>query len=180
MQLASLSDSRVWLGRALAGLQAGVLGSLVMLLFLMLGSVWSGRSVWNLPNLLATAFAGPDAYRNHYTRTTPGGIALIVVIYGLLGVCWGLMAGKNQPKWLPLAGLAAGLAVYEIFFGLIWKQTRPLIALYAPDRQLMAAHLLWGVLLTRSVPFLRALRSSPESRYEADDIIRSGATKYSA
>jgi hypothetical protein len=180
MPSAPHTEPREWLRRALAGLQAGVLGSLAMLLFLMLGSVWTGRSVWKVPNLFATAFAGPDAYRNQYTRTTLGGIALIVVIYGLLGVCWGLLAGDRQPKWLTFAALAAGFLVYEIFFGIIWNQTRPLITLYAPDRQLMAAHLVWGLLLARSVPYLHALRFGSESRYDAEEIIRVGATKYSA
>ncbi len=156
----------------LAGLQAGVLGSFAMLLVLMAGSKWLGRSVWSMPNLMATVFAGPDAYQNGFTPTSVAGLALIVVIYGALGLVWGFIAREREWKWLTLGGAVAGLLVYEVFFGLIWKQTRPLIALYAPSRQLLLAHFVWGMVLARSPRFSRTLRFG----HGAGESIRSEVT----
>src|SRR5438046_1685631 len=56
MFAANEGRSHVGLRHALAGLQAGMLGALVMLACLMAGSLLGRRSVWVVPNLFATTF----------------------------------------------------------------------------------------------------------------------------
>ena len=87
--------------------------------------------------------AGPDAYGNHFLRTSLAGASLVVVIYGILGIVWGyacaeLGVNRHSP-FVTLAGAASGLAVYFVFFHFVWPNTRPLLTLYAPERQLEAA-----------------------------------------
>src|ERR1700684_2943196 len=89
MTAASENTSRLGLRQGLAGLQAGVWGALVMLACLMLGSLWERQSMWLVPNLFATTFYGSDAYRNQLAHTSWAGVALLVAIYGLLGMLWG-------------------------------------------------------------------------------------------
>src|SRR5580658_3499697 len=138
------TESSGFLRHALAGLQAGVLGALVIFACLMVGSLWYGRSVWVVPNLFATTFFGSDAYRNQLLHTPWAGIALIVAVYGALGALWGCVWRDQRKRWLGLYGAIAGFSVYFLFYGFLWRHVNPLVTLYAPDRQLEVGHVLWG------------------------------------
>jgi hypothetical protein len=148
------------LRHAMAGLQAGVLGALLIVACLMIGSLWNGRSIWVAPNLFATTFFGSDAYRNQFLRTSWTGVALIVAVYGLLGVLWGCIWRDERNRWLGWYGAIAGLGVYYILYHFLWRHVNPLITLYAPDRQLEVGHLLWGIVLARSPLFARRIAES--------------------
>lgn len=156
--------SRPALRHALAGIHAGVLGALAMLACVMIGSAWDHRSIWSVPNLFATTFFGGDVYLNQLVRTSWCGLALIIAIYGFLGMIWGLIWGKlcgdKRRRALPLYGAIAGLLVYLFFNDLFWKYANPLFTVYAPDRQLELGHLLWGLLLARSPKYSRRIAES--------------------
>src|ERR1035438_7357615 len=126
-----LRSRRLGFRHALAGLQAGVLGALIMFVCLMLGSLWYGRSIWVVPNLFSTTFFGSGAYRNHLLSTSWAGVALIVAIYGLLGTVWGCVWRDERKPWLALYGAIAGLAVYFLFNDFLWRHINPLVTLYA-------------------------------------------------
>ena len=147
------------LRHALAGLEAGVLGAVLMSGWLLLAGSWMRRSAWNVPNLLATTFYGPEAYANGFFRWTPAGLGFIVVLYGGLGVLWGLIWQERQPPFLRLLGAATGLAVYILLFDFVWPHANPLVALYAPTRPLQLAHVLWGIVLANSPRFARNIAS---------------------
>ena len=55
---------------ALAGIQAGVGGALVLLGYLALDSAWHRRSIWLVPNLLASTFYGESAYQPRFGART--------------------------------------------------------------------------------------------------------------
>jgi hypothetical protein len=157
MFAANASRSNLSLRHALAGLQAGVLGALLMLGYLMIGSRWDQRSVWAVPNLFATTFFRNDIYRNEFVPSSWTGVALLVAIYGFLGILWGRLWRDEKRRWLTLYGAVAGLAVYFLFFDFIWKHVNALITIYAPDRQLMVGHVLWGMVLARSPGYARRI-----------------------
>jgi hypothetical protein len=142
---------------ALAGLQAGVQGALVIFACLMAGSLWDGRSIWVVPNLFATTFFGSGVYRNQLLRTSWTGIALIVALYGVLGILWGCIWRDERRSWLALYGATAGVGVYFLFYGLLWRHINPLVTLYAPERQLQFGHVLWGIVLARSPLYARRI-----------------------
>lgn len=143
-----------------AGVHAGVLGALAMLACVMIGAAWNHRSVWSVPNLLATTFFGSDAYRNQLVRTSWSGVALIVVIYGFLGMAWGVIFRDERRHALTVYGAITGLVVYFVFYDFLWKHANPLITLYAPNRQLEVAHLVWGLVLARSPKYSRRIAES--------------------
>jgi hypothetical protein len=172
-------NQRLGMRHALAGLQAGVLGALIMFLCLMIGSLWYGRSIWVVPNLFSTTFFGSDAYRNHLLRTSWAGVALIVAIYGTLGTVWGCIWREKRKPWLAVYGALAGLVVYFVFYDFLWLRVNPLVTLYAPDRQLELGHILWGMVLARSPLYARRISDSivpsagtspkqPDENQEAD------------
>jgi hypothetical protein len=148
------------LRHALAGLQAGVVGALVIFACLMVGSLWNGRSVWVVPNLFATTFFGSEVYRNQLLRTSWTGIALIVSVYGAVGALWGCIWRDKRKPWLGLYGAVAGLCVYFLFYDFLWRHVNPLVTLYAPDRQLQFGHVLFGVMLARSPLYARRIADS--------------------
>ena len=154
------SDSRLRLRHVLAGLQAGVLGALLLFACVMLGSLWHGRSIWVVPNLFSTTFFGSDAYRNQLLKTSWAGVAVTVAIYGLLGALWGCIWRDERKRWLSLYGAIAGLAVYFLFYDFIWRHVNPIVTLYAPDRELQAGHVLWGLMLARSPLYSRRIADS--------------------
>ena len=172
---------------ALAGLEAGVVATFFLFAWLMVGSVWGGRSIWQMPNLFATTFFGGGVYRNHFMRASWTGVALIVAMYGVLGVLWGCFWRERRSPWLVLCGALAGLGVYFLFFDLLWNHMNPLITAYAPARQLQIGHVLWGMLLARSPMYARRIAiatsansTSPQTAIampqlqEAEPAVRSG------
>jgi hypothetical protein len=159
---------------ALAGIQAGVLGALAMFACLIVGSLWNHRSVWLVPNLFATTFFGADAYRNQLVRTTWAGLALMVAVYGVLGMGWGLIVRDRRISWLALYGIITGLLVYFVFYDFLWKHINPLVTLYAPDQQLQLGHALWGLALARSPGYSRRISASiygvPEAKSHSPEL----------
>ena len=145
---------------ALAGLEAGITGVIWMFACFFVAAYWNSSGVWSVPNLFATVFYGDYAYEGDFRRSTWAGIALIVVIYGLLGLVWGWLWKDNRRPMLSFYGAMAGLAVYFIFFDFIWTHLNPLIPLYAPVRQLEVAHILWGVGLARSPVYARRITTA--------------------
>ncbi|HWE49002.1 MAG TPA: hypothetical protein VG273_04410 [Bryobacteraceae bacterium] len=151
------SRSRLSLRHALGGLHAGIVGALIMLVFLMAGSILDRRSIWVVPNLFASTFFGSDAYVDRYVHTTWSGLALLMAIYGGLGTIWGCVWRDESRPWLTFYGGVFGLAVYFVFFDFVWKRADPLMTLYAPDRQLELGHIIWGMMLARSPRYARAI-----------------------
>src|ERR1700722_625156 len=147
MSPAKAPRSRPTLRHALGGLQAGILGALAMLAFLMAGSIVDRRSIWLVPNLFATTFFGSAAYGNQFLRGSLPGVSLLLAVYGGIGVAWGCFWRDEPKRWLTFYGGVFGLAVYFLLFNFVWKRLNPLIALYAPDRQLELGHILWGMVL---------------------------------
>jgi hypothetical protein len=152
--------NRGGLRSALAGIQAGVLGALALLACVMVGSLWDHRSIWVVPNLFATTFFGDNAYRNQFLRTSWTGVALLLVVYGALGMIWGLVWRDKRKPWLSLYGAIAGIVVYFALYGYFWNHANPLVTLYAPDRQLEVGHVLWGIVLARSPKYARGIAES--------------------
>jgi hypothetical protein len=152
------------LRHALGGLQAGVVGALVIFACLMVGSLWNGRSVWVVPNLFATTFFGSGVYRNQLLRTSWTGIALIIAVYGALGSVWGCIWRDERRPWLGLYGVLAGLCIYFLFYDVVWRHVNPLVTLYAPDRQLLLGHVLFGIVLARSPLYARRIAESVLSK----------------
>lgn len=167
---------------ALAGVQAGMLGSLLIFACLAIGSLWNGHSIWATPNLFATTFLGGAVYRDHFVQASWTGLAIIFALYGLLGGVWGLVWGARPRRWLAVYGAVAGLAVYFLLFDFAWKHLNPLMPVYAPERQLQIGHVLWGIALARSPLYARRISQAaspgipvpPEPQDAEAQEIRSG------
>jgi len=135
---------------ALAGLQAGISGSLGLLLWMSLGSRFFGKSVWWASNLMSSVFYGEAALNYSFSRSTLTGAALVFFVYGGLGICFGLL-WRERPggaRLLTAALLTGGLAYY-VLVKWAWRNFSPLGAVYAPERQIFIGHFFFSLLLAR-------------------------------
>lgn len=172
-EMASAS-TRIGIRHVLAGIGSGVAGAIFVLLFLMLGSLWYRHSIWVPVNLFSTAVYGTDAYTNHLAATSWAGLAVVVVMYGVWGAIWGLVWRDRLPRFLLLYGAICGAITYFLLFGVFWKQVDPFFSLYAPDRQLEFANVIWGMIVARSPMMAARMRTETAPVQEETAEVRSG------
>lgn len=146
----------------LAGIQAGVNGTLVLLGYLALDSAWHRRSIWLVPNLLASTFYGESAYQPRFGTRTSSGLALVLVLYGVLGALFGLVVRDQGSRLrMTLLGLIFGTGWFFLSFDVLWKYVNPMVRMYSPDRAMLVGHLLYGGLLGRRFPaYVRSMSAS--------------------
>lgn len=134
----------------LTGLQTGVLAVLAMLAWLGLSSVWYRRTFWTAPNLLAAMFYGENALHNRFTVYTFSGLGMYLVIYGALGMLFGLAVQNRLPSIrITCVGILSAIAWYYLAFHWMGKRWDPLLVLYTHDRPMFAGHILFGAMLGR-------------------------------
>lgn len=142
---------------ALAGLQAGMLGALAMLLWFGIDSSWDGRSFWREENLFASCFYGNDAARAGFGFRTMPGIALFLIVYSLLGCIFGLLLrDRFRPIRAFLMAEIFAIGWYYISFHALWKSALPLVYLFSADRPTIVGHLIYGVCLAQFREYLRS------------------------
>ncbi len=135
----------------LAGLQAGCLGSLLMIGWWLMGEAITRRSPWLIPNLLATTFYGERAYRSGFIMPTWAGLAFPFVVYCATGVLFALLVrDRIRSGWMMLlAAVTAALAFEWLWFGIVLTRLNPMAHSYSPGRLILVSHLLYGVALAR-------------------------------
>lgn len=145
--------------RALAGLQVGVIGGIVMLL-------WFGADAWlhrefvgKVPHLFASWFYGERVFQHRLGWITLLGLATLLGSAGLLGSGFGV-ALPRPPGMLRLFvfALLTAMAWYWASQVLLWRRWLPLIPLYTTPASMFVAHFLYGICLTRYPRALQALR----------------------
>src|SRR5690348_7138588 len=103
----------------IAGLESGVLGGVFMLGWQALAALIQGRSVWSMPNLLASTFYGQEALRRGFRFSTLSGVALEVIMSASVGLLFGLaVSAVASRKRVMLLGLGAGAAWYFLSLGI--------------------------------------------------------------
>jgi hypothetical protein len=134
----------------LAGLEAGILAALVLLVWLALASAWYRRSIWTAANIMATTFYGEAALGRDFTSRTLAGLALYLVLYGIIGALFGLtLASRGASLRTTFIGVLVGLGWYYLSFAILWQNINPLIPLYTHRGPMMVGHALYGGLLGR-------------------------------
>ena len=134
----------------LAGLEAGIIAALILLGWLALASAWYGHSIWTAANIMATTFHGEAELGREFTSRTVAGLALYLVLYGIIGALFGLaLASRDASLRMTLIGVLVGLGWYYLSFAILWQNIDPLIPLYTHRGPMMAGHALYGGLLGR-------------------------------
>ncbi len=133
---------------ALAGVETGIAGGLTALAWLAIHSLWSGLPAWTYPNLLASTFHGPSVLNAGFRAATLSGLALDLFTWGVLGIVFGLLIRDHSRRLrVVLLGMAFALLWYYLSHGFLWKRVNSLVPLYSPERAVVVAHLLYGLVL---------------------------------
>ena len=129
-----------------------------MMVWLALLSLLQGRSMWSIPNLLASTFYGEAALRRGFRWTSLSGVALHVIVSATAGLLFGLAVGGivNRGRVM-LLGLAAGVAWYFLSVGFFWNYVNPMVPLYSRGGGMLLAHIGLGVFLGSFPRYLDAL-----------------------
>ncbi|MGO9012724.1 MAG: hypothetical protein ACLQPN_21725 [Bryobacteraceae bacterium] len=162
------------LDRALAGLQAGTVGVLSMLLWLGVCAAWRREDFWSSPNLLAGVFYPRYAYRTGLEWSTAFGGSLYILLYSALGTLFALAAGRPMNRLrLALVAMTFGLGWYWITYRWLWRLSPPLAALLDGGRAPILGHLMYGALLgrfPRYLPCAAAPETIPAAVEEAPEV----------
>jgi len=138
----------------LAGVAAGSLGGVALLLLLSLSSIIDYDPWWRYANLLGTAFYGPMALQTGPGLPTFAGVAVQVLLCGFAGGVFGLLfAGNTRGPRLALLGMAGGL-VWMYFAEFFFRRIAPLVSLYSQPLPTALAHVVFGACLATANLFL--------------------------
>jgi len=152
----------------LAGLQAGMTGTLWMLAWMGISSSWKRLSFWTFENLMATAFYGGSALEPGFSSRTVSGAALAIVIYTALGAAFAIATKRPMPRVrVLLLGILFGVSWYYLSFRLLWKGAMPLVAMLHPTQPTLFGHLIYGATLGRMLP---RCRTGPQACPNADPL----------
>jgi len=134
--------------RATAGVESGVIGGVFMLAWLALLSPLQGRSIWSIPNLLASTFYGEAALRRGFRWTSLSGIALHLIMTASAGLVFGLAVSRIESRSrVMLLGFVAGMTWYFLCLGIFWKLVNPIVPVYGAGGGMLLAHLGLGYFL---------------------------------
>ena len=164
----SKTDSRATLElSALAGLETGVIGGAAMLLFLFAHSILRGQFWWGYANLLGSVAYGSSALWRGLGRATLAGIALQLLLSGLLGVLFGVCFARTRGRALSLLlGLSSGAIWFLVVYWIVFRRIGPLIPVYSSRPATLLGHMILGLVLSRTSTLLMEWQSGTRLRRE--------------
>jgi hypothetical protein len=142
----------------LAGLEAGIVAALFLFGWPALASAWHRRSIWTAANIMATTFYGEAALGGNFNSRTVAGLALYLVLYGIIGALFGLtLASRDASLRITLIGVPVRLGWYYLSFAILWRNINPLIPLYTQSGPIIADHTFHGGMPGRFPRYLNTL-----------------------
>ena len=152
-------SSPSWSLRALAGLEAGILASAIMLVWVGLGCWIQGQSFWTVPNLLSATFYGGRMLRPDFVWRTCAGLALHFAMGGLVGTLYGVLRPTSWPAFTTsFMGILYGVTLYSLGTLWFWKRVNGMMAVYSTQTFILAGYVLFGVALGLIPSRLRSLQ----------------------
>jgi hypothetical protein len=140
----------------LAGLQAGMIGILIMLFWLGISSVWQGRSFWRSENLMASAFYRAGSIRPGLSGRSLSGLALYLVVYSLLGALTALLLRNRLARVRTLlVCIAVAMLWYYLSFRWMWRTLAPPLAFLHAERPMILGHMIYGLWLGRYPEYMQ-------------------------
>ncbi len=131
-----------------------------MMAWLAILSLFQGRSIWSMPNLLASTFYGEAALRRGFRWTSLSGVALQLIVSAAAGLLFGFAVSGIADRWrVMLLGLAAGVAWYFLSLGVFWRYVNPMVPLYARGGGMFLAHVGMGIFLGSFPRYVEALET---------------------
>lgn len=146
-----------WLPRLAAAVETAVPASLAAVLWFAIHSFMLREPWWSKFNVAAGPFFGDRVFYLGLGRATVAGAALLVVLYSLSGMLYGLLAsGRSVARAFALA--AVWLASWHFLAQhFLWPRLHPAAPPYFPMTATVPAHLAAAILLARFPDVFRRL-----------------------
>jgi hypothetical protein len=143
-----LAAGEKW-ARLSRGIEAGVVGGIVALGFLVFASILARQGWWQIPNLLGSTFYGNRAFRAGASMATLSGMALQFVISGSIGAAFALLVcGRIKRRGrIFLLGILTGLAWHYLGEALFWPHVNPRVPAYTSEPLILFGNVLFGFCL---------------------------------
>jgi hypothetical protein len=122
----------------LAGIEIGVIGGVLLVVWLAISAPLVGQPWWSILNLFASHSYGVRIVREGPGMVTLSGIAIQILTAGIVGAITGLITPGGR-----LFGLAISFIWYALCYGFLWKRYAPMV-LYAPQPLLVIGFFLYG------------------------------------
>ena len=133
-----------------AGLETGVLGAGLMLVWFALDSLVERQQWWAILNLWGSAIYGNVVFRMGLGKASVTGAALHLFLGGVAGAALALVVGRFRNFGMVLlACMVAGFVWYWVLQNGILRALNPLIPRMTPQPATILAHLLFAAVLTR-------------------------------
>lgn len=137
-----------WIYSVTAGFEAGILGGLVLVGWLLLVADWQRQTPWTVLNLFGGAFYPELSFRIDYSQAALPGLALVLFSSGCTGILFGLMVAPIESvRRRVLFGFLISLCWFYLSFALCWKRYNPPLFHYAGREMFLVGHLLLGAML---------------------------------
>jgi len=133
-----------------AGLETGVLGAGLMLVWFVLDSLVERQQWWAILNLWGAAIYGNVVFRMSLGKASLAGAALHLFLGGVAGAVIALAIGRlHRFVLVLLASMGVGFIWYWVLQNGILRTLNPLIPRMTPQPATILAHLLFAAVLTR-------------------------------
>jgi hypothetical protein len=130
------------------GIEAGVVGGMVTLGFLVFASILARQGWWQIPNLLGSTFYGNRAFRAGASMATLSGMALQFVISGSIGAAFAFVCGRIKRRGrIFLLGILTGLVWHYLGEALFWPHVNPRVPAYTSEPLILFGNVLFGFCL---------------------------------
>jgi hypothetical protein len=146
---------------ALAGLETGVLGGVLVLGWWAFSALAAGQPVWAIPARLGACFCRGVVSRN---ELAVAGVALQISSAGTIGALFGLaVRGSWSLQRVVLFGLATGLGWHYAGYEVLLRTVGLTAYSVPPRRTMLMGHLLFGLSLGMYRRFLGSLQTGPRA-----------------
>ncbi len=170
MPIATESRRESTLSLLLAGLQAGMIGALMLLAWMGFSATMQRRSFWTAANLMGSVFHGGDAVHRGFSSSTLSGLAFYLLLYSLLGSLFAVALRLRLPSLRRrLVAVLFAICWYYFFFRLASRPFAPLIDLLHVENTTIIGHLIYGTVLGRYPAFLEKKPASPVPEPETEN-----------
>jgi hypothetical protein len=143
--------------RILAGLDAGVIGGILVLIWLSFMARIQGDYWWAKWNVAGALFYGDRVYSMGWGRASLAGAACLLLVYALLGLLFSLLARVRGYGFNLLLGLTIALTWYLAAELFIWSRLNPGAPRYFHAIVMLPANVLFGLALVRFAPRFRRI-----------------------
>jgi hypothetical protein len=144
----------------LAGLESGILGAAVMIVWFAMDSLLERQYWWAMLNLWGASVYHNRVFSMGFGVATLAGASTHFFLHGLGGALCSLLAARISNYWLHLFfSFAAAAAWYWLLMYAFWPTVAPVVSRITPLPATILAYFLFGAALSRNAQRARQLSS---------------------